>query len=122
MYQYPDYLMHYGVKGMKWGVRHDKKFGSNRHKKYSADYEATRKTRRKSSKYLSNDELRQLNKRMQLEQEYNKLSTRNVDIHRGMQYAGALVGVSAAIGSVYAIKNQPWINDLVSSINDWVIK
>ena len=21
MYQYPDYLMHYGVKGMKWGVR-----------------------------------------------------------------------------------------------------
>ena len=21
MYQYPDYLMHYGVPGMKWGVR-----------------------------------------------------------------------------------------------------
>ena len=21
MYQYPDYLMHHGVKGMKWGVR-----------------------------------------------------------------------------------------------------
>ena len=21
MYQYPDYLMHYGIKGMKWGVR-----------------------------------------------------------------------------------------------------
>ena len=21
MYQYPDYLMHYGVKGMRWGVR-----------------------------------------------------------------------------------------------------
>lgn len=21
MYQYQDYLMHYGVKGMKWGVR-----------------------------------------------------------------------------------------------------
>mgnify|MGYP003206656971 CR=1 FL=1 len=21
MYRYPDYLMHYGVKGMKWGVR-----------------------------------------------------------------------------------------------------
>lgn len=25
MYQYPYYLMHYGVKGMKWGVRRRKK-------------------------------------------------------------------------------------------------
>ena len=27
MYQYPDYLAHYGVKGMKWGVRHDPHVG-----------------------------------------------------------------------------------------------
>lgn len=25
MYKYPDYLMHYGIKGMKWGVRRRKK-------------------------------------------------------------------------------------------------
>lgn len=25
MYQYPDYLMHHGIKGMKWGVRKAKR-------------------------------------------------------------------------------------------------
>ena len=31
MYQYPDYLMHYGVPGMKWGVRRrPKQIVSNR--------------------------------------------------------------------------------------------
>lgn len=25
MYQYPDYFMHYGIPGMKWGVRKAKR-------------------------------------------------------------------------------------------------
>ena len=36
-YQYPDYMYHYGVKGMKWGVRRAKinnKRQTNRRKKY----------------------------------------------------------------------------------------
>lgn len=33
MYQYPDYLMHYGVPGMKWGVRHAQKKAARKSRK-----------------------------------------------------------------------------------------
>ena len=42
MYQYPDYLMHYGVPGMKWGVRHAQK-------------KAARKTRKEAYRKASSD-------------------------------------------------------------------
>lgn len=35
MYQYPDYLMHYGVKGMRWGVRRAKPVSTKSPKKRS---------------------------------------------------------------------------------------
>ena len=35
MYQYPDYLMHYGVKGMRWGVRRSKPVSTKSPKKRS---------------------------------------------------------------------------------------
>ena len=79
MYQQPNYLMHHGVKGMKWGVRRAKRSvtlaNRRRISKYSKDYNETRQLRRKSSKQLSNEDLKKLNKRMNLEQEYNRLST-----------------------------------------------
>ena len=42
MYQYPDYLMHYGIPGMKWGVRHAQK-------------KAARKTRKAAYRKASSD-------------------------------------------------------------------
>lgn len=35
MYQYPDYLMHYGVPGMKWGVRRRQRIISRSRKQMS---------------------------------------------------------------------------------------
>ena len=35
MYQYPDYLMHHGIKGMKWGVRHRQRIISRSRKQMS---------------------------------------------------------------------------------------
>ena len=112
MYQYPNYLMHYGVLGMKWGrrkfqssVRKNKK--QKRADSYSSDYQETRKMRRKSSKKLSNDELKNLNNRMRLEQEYNRLSTSQVN--RGLEIAKKTVSIAGTIGGLYAISQSDYV-------------
>ncbi len=111
MYQYPNYLMHHGVKGMKWGVRRAKQSlaSANRRRisKYSEDYNETRLLRRKSSKQLSNEDLKKLNKRMNLEQEYNRLSTS--EVNRGVAVAKKILSVSGIAGGLYAISKKDYV-------------
>ena len=49
MYQYPDYLMHYGIPGMKWGVRKQRVTSgkTNRRSAKSSMSEADKKARRR---------------------------------------------------------------------------
>lgn len=61
-----DYLLHYGILGMKWGVRRDRRSGSS-----STGKKRFRK--RESVKDLSDQELDRRIKRLRKEQEYNRL-------------------------------------------------
>lgn len=109
MYQYPDYLMHYGVPGMKWGQRKSKVTSGKTRKhgksSYSKDYSETASLRKKSYKQLSNEELKKLNKRMNLESEYRRLNPKGID--RGVKVANNILKVAGTIGGIYALKNHP---------------
>lgn len=70
-------LYHFGVKGMKWGVRKDRKrsISSKRSRSDSKDYTESRDLLKKSPNKLSNAELRKINERLNLEQQYSNLTT-----------------------------------------------
>lgn len=74
-----DSLKHYGIPGMKWGVR--RREGSDgrvvRGKMpVSDDFREAKELAKKRPSQLSNAELKKLNERMQLEQNYSNLTSK----------------------------------------------
>ena len=117
MYRHPNYLCHYGVKGMKWGIRKSKYYSKSRAKRrksYSSDYKKTERLRKKNYKQLSDDELKDLNKRLQLEKQYRDLNPKG--IYKGQQYVKSVIGIASTIGGLYALKNSPMAKDLISKV------
>ena len=95
-----NFLEHYGVKGMRWGVR-QKRPGV----KLSGDAQKARKYRGKPASSLTNKQLRELNERIKLEQNYKKLNPGKKT--RGEE---AVKGVLATAGlgiTVYNMAKSP---------------
>ena len=85
-----DVLIHYGILGMKWGVRRyqnkDGSLTSAGKKRYSnndnikeAPQKNTEEPKKKSVKDMSDEELRREVNRMQLEQNYLKMTGQNIE-------------------------------------------
>jgi hypothetical protein len=68
-----DYLEHFGVKGMKWGVRRASEPGFAISDDARKAARAAGVAKKQGTKVLSNDDLQRLVTRMNLEQQYNKL-------------------------------------------------
>lgn len=98
--RYSDELHHYGVKGMKWGVRKDVYKSIGNISKSASN--VVRKTNNKKKNYsnLSNEELRRRIDRLQLEKRYSELT--GDDMSKGKRRAMQILDISGDVASVAA--------------------
>lgn len=121
--EFIDELMHFGVKGMKWGVtKKDRsrevtvsqepgkrvKATGGYGKAASGDAKAAAKTRQvaraSSVDALSNKQLKALNERMNLEQNYRQLASKDAESRKsaGQKFVSSLLGQGGKIAGQQA--------------------
>ena len=102
-------LYHYGIKGQRWGVRRfQKKNGSltpagkkRQKEKWSEDATEASKIKKKSVNAMSNAELKRLNERTRLEQEYSRLNPSN-----RKKAIAAVTATAATMGTLLNLYNN----------------
>lgn len=97
-------LYHYGVLGMKWGVRKSQSKSSsskrkNGQRKLSDDAREASAIKKKSIGQMTNAELRKANERTRLEQEYSRLNPSTVK--KGFTFVVATAGVMNTALNLY---------------------
>lgn len=108
-----DVIVHYGIKGMKWGIRRtDAQLARARGQSSPDDssIKAQRKTDLKNRRTLSTDDIKKRVERLKLEREFKQLTQEDIEPGRKMvndilKSAGNKVVAGAVAGTAaYAVK------------------
>lgn len=105
---YRDELYHWGIKGMKWGVRRyqnkDGTLTSEGKKHYSQDHEDyTRAHTKKNVREMSDSELNARINRLQKEQQYERITASPSKLQKAIKIAGT---TATALGTVMTLYNN----------------
>ncbi len=107
----PNELKHYGIPGMKWGVRNDKRKTSSG----SKDYQKTQKLLRKGAKNLSTEELKAVVSRLNLERQVNSASP--TTIAKGKNLVKGVLAAAGTASAIYGITQTPLAKAIGSAIS-----
>lgn len=110
-----NFLKHFGIKGMKWGVRR-KRSSEHDSEDAKAALEAARKVKKHGSSSLSNKELQALVTRMNLEQQLSKLQTQKPStFQKGKKAVQEILSVGQLANQTIQLINSPAVKTLTKS-------
>lgn len=116
------FLEHYGIPGMRWGKRKGSSGSTFTRAKAKAsvpdseDHVKARELKSKKLSTMSNNELKALNSRLQLEKTYSELMATQSTRSNGQKFIKKALLVGGQAQQMYALANSPVVKALRASL------